>query len=82
MANKQHPVKRVLAIMEDWLGLPQSAYKVDVYWFATRLSPEEMLEAVEIARARLPDGGINGFKYFCGVCHRMIEKRKIRLSWN
>jgi hypothetical protein len=46
------------------------------------LTPEEVLEAVWIAQAKLPQGGIDAFKYFCGVCHNMIREQKIRQSWN
>lgn len=68
--------------MDDWLGLPERDYKATVYVFSSQLPPDEILEAVEIAKARLPDGGRDAFKYFCGVCWRKIKEQRIRLSWN
>ena len=59
--------------MSAWLNLPQDAYLADVCWFAQKLPPGVVLEAVEIARDKIPAGGWNGFKYFCGVCHRKRE---------
>lgn len=77
-----NPVKLALQIMDAWLGLPERDYKPTVYWFAKRMPPEELLESVEIAQAKLPEGGRSAFKYFCGVCHRRIEEQRIRLEWN
>ena len=68
--------------MGEWLGLPEDDYKPKVYLFAQRLRPEDVLEAVWIAQARLPSGGMPAFKYFCGVCHNMIREQRIRNSWN
>ena len=82
MPAAPNPIRVALQIMDDWLGLPPEAYRADVYWFSQRLPPDEVLEAVEIARNKIPQGGRDGFKYFCGVCHRRIETNKIRLSWN
>ncbi|MFO1487358.1 MAG: hypothetical protein U1F65_02665 [Verrucomicrobiota bacterium] len=82
MHKLPHPLELALQLMDDWLGLPEISYKADVYWFAQRLPPEAVLEAVQIAQAKIPDGGLDAFKYFCGICHRKIEKQKIRLSWN
>lgn len=82
MTPLPNPIRLALQIMAVWLGLSEDYYKADVYWFAQRLPPEEVLEAVEIARAKFPEGGLNAFKYFCGICHRKREKRNIRLSWN
>jgi hypothetical protein len=82
MPANPHFVTRVLQIMDEWLDLPQSTYKPAVYRFALRLPPEELLDALEIAHAKIPQGGMGAFKYFCGVCHGKIYERKIRLSWN
>jgi len=41
-----------------------------------------VLEAVEIAQAKLPDGGESALRYFCGVCNCMIQEQRIRQSWN
>jgi predicted PP-loop superfamily ATPase len=68
--------------MDAWLNLPQPTYKATVYRFAHKLPPTEVLEAVEIAQAKIPQGGMDGFKYFCGVCNCMIQEHRIRLSWN
>ncbi len=82
MANTPHPIRLALQIMDAWLGLPERDYKAAVYLFSYKLPPDEVLEAVEIAQAKLPAGGRNAFKYFCGVCNRKIEEQRIRLSWN
>lgn len=82
MATTPYPIKLALEIMDAWLGLPEHAYKATVYRFAHELPPDVVLEAVEIAQAKLPDGGMNAFKYFCGVCNNKIKERRIRLSWN
>ena len=76
------PLHQALRIMDEWLHLPEDDYKAKVYLFAQRLTPEDVLEAVWIAQAKLPDGGLPAFKYFCGVCHNMIREQKIRRSWN
>lgn len=68
--------------MEDWLGLPERQYKATVYLFSHKLPAEVVLEAVEIAQAKLPEGGERAFRYFCGVCCRRIEEQRIRNSWN
>jgi hypothetical protein len=82
MPASPHRLKRALQIMDDWLGLPERDYKATVYIFAQKLSPEEVLEAAEIAQRKIPKGGTDGFRYFCGVCHKKIGEQKIRLSWN
>lgn len=82
MAATPHPIKLALEIMDAWLGLPEYQYAAKVYLFARKLPPEEVLEAVEIAQAKFPDGGSRGLKYFCGVCWRKIEEHDIRRSWN
>ena len=75
----QNPLLQEAAfLMEQWLGPLAAAHVADVYWFARRLTPEEVLEAIWIARRKLPEGGVRGFKYFCGVCWRKIELEKIR----
>jgi predicted PP-loop superfamily ATPase len=68
--------------MRVWLDLPERSYKPAVYLFAQRLPAVEVLAAVEIARAKIPQGSVDGFKYFCGICHSKIRERKIQLSWN
>lgn len=82
MPATPHPIKRALAIMDDWLGLPEHSYMATVYRFSYELPPAEVLEAVEIAQAKLPAGGREAFKYFCGVCHSKIKEERIRQSWN
>jgi len=82
MQTSPNLIKLALQIMDDWLGLPEYQYTAKVYLFARKLPPEEVLEAVEIAQAKFPDGGIRGLKYFCGVCWRKIEEHDIRRSWN
>ncbi len=68
--------------METWLNLPETTYKADVYWFGQRLPPDQVLEAVEIVKTKIPGGGMPAFKYFCGICHRKREKLAIQNSWN
>ncbi len=82
MSLTPHPTSLALKIMDGWLGLPEKDYKAKVYMFAQRLTPEDVLDAVWIAQAKLPEGGIPGLKYFCGVCHNKIRERRIQLSWN
>lgn len=82
MAATAHHIKLALEIMDAWLGLPPHTYKATVYRFANELPPEEVLEAVEIAQAKIPEGGAKAFKYFCGVCNRKMEEQQIRRSWN
>ncbi len=79
--EQEGPIKRALQLMEGWLNLPEDDYNAAVSWFAKRMPPDELLEAVLIAQAKRPEGGRRAFKYFCGVCHRKIEERRIRLSW-
>ncbi len=81
MPTRPHPVKRGLEIMDDWLGLPEHDYVATVYLFAQKLPPNEILEAVEIARAKLPEGGRDAFRYFCGVCHSKVREQLIWLEW-
>ena len=81
MATIPDPIETALAIMEAWLARPRHLYQVDVYRFADRLPPEEVLEAVRIAQAKCPNGGLGGFKYFCGVCNRKFDNQKLRLAW-
>ena len=50
-------IKLALEIMDAWLGLPQHTYKATFYRFANELPPDEVLEAVEIAQAKIPLGG-------------------------
>jgi len=82
MPPTSHPIKRALQMMDGWLDLPEREYRATVYLFAQRLPADEVLEAVEIAQAKLPQGGMDAFKYFCGVCHGKIRERKIQLAWN
>jgi hypothetical protein len=82
MATTSHPITTALRIMDAWLGLPEYTYGPTVYRFAHKLPPELVLEAVEIAQAKLPGGGESAFRYFCGVCNCMIQEQRIRQSWN
>jgi hypothetical protein len=82
MAITPHAVEMALQIMEVWLDRPRHIFQADVYRFADRLPPEEVLEAVMIAQAKFPDGGLSGFYYFCGVCNRKIDNQRMRDQWN
>ena len=82
MTAAPHSIKRALQIMGNWLNLPEDEYKAAVYRFAQMIPPEEVLAAAEIAQAKIPGGGIDAFRYFCGVCHSKNKERRIRLSWN
>jgi hypothetical protein len=82
MKNTSPSIKLALQIMDTWLGLPEYAYKATVYRFSHKLPPEMVLDAVQIAQAKLPDGGESAFRYFCGVCNCMIQEQRIRQSWN
>ena len=82
MHNTPNPIHLTLQIMGDYLGLPEYTYKATVYRFAHTLPPEQVLEAVQIALDKFPDGGSRAFRYFCGVCNCMIQEQRIRQSWN
>ena len=82
MATSPNCIKLALQVMEAWLGLPEFTYRATVYLFAEKLPPEEILNAVNIAQAKIPDGGMGAFKYFCGVCHGKIREQRIRASWD
>ena len=82
MPDTSHAVETALQIMETWLARPRRIYQAEVYRFAGRLPPDEVLEAVKIAQVKFPDGGLRGFKYFCGVCHRKLDDQNIRLAWD
>ncbi len=82
MATNHHSIETALQTMEVWLERPRSIYQAEVYRFAERLPPEEELEAVKIAQAKFPDGGLRGVKYFCGVFHRKLDNQKIRRAWD
>ncbi|MEY2407507.1 MAG: hypothetical protein QOF48_177 [Verrucomicrobiota bacterium] len=68
--------------MEDWIGLLPRIYTAPVRLFAYRLPSDKLVEAAWIAQARKPEGGIDAFKYFCGVCHGMIRERNAYLARN
>jgi hypothetical protein len=68
--------------MELWLMQPREIYEVEVYRFADRLPPAEVFDAVTIAQTKIPEGGLRGFRYFCGVCNRKLYHQKIRRAWN
>ena len=82
MATTPDPVETALQIMEAWLERPRHIYQAEVYRFAGRLPWKEVLEAVKIAQAKFPDGGLRGFKYFCGVCNRKLDDQKLRRAWD
>lgn len=69
---------RTMEFLEEWLNIPQDSFESTVLRFGLDLEGFEVLEAAEIARTKFPDGGMSGFRYFCGVCHRKIEARRIR----
>jgi hypothetical protein len=79
MYKRPPQIQLALDFMDEWLGLPESEYKWDVYRFAQKLPPDEVLEAVLKAQAKVPAGGMPGFKYFCGVCWGKIEDQEIAL---
>lgn len=69
-------LKRTLQIMDEWLKLPPQDYRRTVLSFTIKLPSDELLDAVLIARVKKPEGGRDGFKYFCGVCHNKIRERR------
>jgi hypothetical protein len=69
--SSREAAAEVLEHMQDWLGLSESTYKAAVMLFALRLPPEKLIEAFWLAQCRKPNGGLDGFKYFCGICHSM-----------
>ncbi len=82
MTTTTQSVEIALEMMEAWLARPRHIYQVDVYRFADRLPLVEVLDAVKIAQTKFPDGGLRGFKYFCGVCHRKLDDQEIRHAWD
>ena len=80
--DQQAAAREVLAEMQDWLHLSLRSYKGAVFLFALRLPPDKLIEALWVAEDRIPHGGLDGFKYFCGVCHRMIREIKGDLARN
>ena len=80
MPNTLSPLIHAQLIMFDWINLKPCIYEVTLFRFAKRLPPEEVLEAVRIAQRKVPEGGMDGFKYFCGVCHGKIEDQRIRFQ--
>ena len=71
MAIAREAAAEVLTHMDKWLRLSPKTYKPAVMLFALRLPPEKLIEALWVAQSRKPDGGLDAFKYFCGVCHSM-----------
>ena len=72
--------QRALQELDEWLYRFQDFYLKDASWFALRLPPEEFLDAVEVAKRKIPQGGTRGFKYFCGVCQRKLDFQQMRDS--
>lgn len=79
---KTIPLKTQRALYElgGWLDRFEELYRDDILRFVVHLPPEELLEAVEIAMRKVPEGGVRGFKYLCGVCHRKLEVQRLRES--
>ena len=80
--TQQTAVREVLAHMETWLQISPRIYTPNVHLFALRLPPEKLIEALWVAQTRIPEGDLGAFKYFCGVCHRMIREQSGQLSGN
>lgn len=74
--------EQVLAHMDEWLGLSPSTYTATVRLFALRLPPEKLVEALWIAMDKKKDGGMEAFKYFCGVCNKMVRQQSEELRRN
>lgn len=72
--KSREAAKEVLDHMPPWLGISPNTYKASVMLFALRLPPEKLIEALWIAQARKPAGGMAGFKYFCGTAHGMYRE--------
>ena len=53
-------------------GMPRDRF-MSINTFLKRLSFDEVLEAAEIARAKIPYSKTPMFKYFCGVCWKKIK---------
>jgi len=82
MAFKPDPVELALQGLEAWLSCPRDVFETEVYRFVERLPPMEVLDAVRIAQAKLPEGGLRGFKYFCGVCWQKLDNQRLRHAFN
>lgn len=82
METVPDPIERALEEMEAWLSCPRDVFETEVYRFAERLPGMEVLDAVMIAQGKFPDGGMRGFKYFCGVCCRKLDNQRLRHALN
>lgn len=78
----QAAAEQVLAHMDDWLCLSPHTYTATVRLFALRLPPEKLVEALWISQDRKNDGGMDAFKYFCGVCNKMVRQQSEELKKN
>ena len=73
MMPVQHLVDAVLEDMDGWVQPTDSrAYSVGL--FALRLPEHKLWEALYVAKAHIPSGGMPGWKYFCGAAHTMIRE--------
>lgn len=72
-----YEIKRAIQTMDAWLGLPERTYKPTVHLFGRKLPAEQVLAATEIAQRKFPEGGEGAFRYFCGICHKMIMEQRI-----
>ena len=76
MKDSRQSATEVIEYFDEWLGLPRYEYFGTVHLFSLRLPPEMLTKAAFIAMDKIPKGHVDGFKYFCGVCHQMIRDRE------
>lgn len=74
--TRQEAAAEVLAEMKRWLRLSARTYTAQVQLFALKLPPGKLIEALWVAQAKKPAGGMPAWRYFCGVCHTMIRELK------
>ena len=71
------------ALCEKWTELSEGRYvlrnsaRKSVSYFSNVLGSDDVSRAMKLAADKIPNGDFNGrFKYFCGICHRMIDEKK------
>jgi hypothetical protein len=82
IADAYHASDEVVEEMRDWLGISERTYVPAVRLFALRLPAHKLIEALWVAQSRKPYGGLEAFRYFCGVCHSMHRELSGEYSKN
>lgn len=82
MSDQSHTyTDQAITLMMAFIRVPNRVYVPAIYQYTEELPPEEVLEAVEIAQAKFPNGGLRAFNYFCGICRNKIKSQIIWKDW-